>query len=76
MAKGNTNPIQGRMAKKKRQRTGDLPALQRKLWLALLHAEDVLGRSPSGGSRYLACNSASGARGIFVRPTTESSVWT
>jgi hypothetical protein len=38
----NPNPLQARMAQKKRQRTGNLPALLRKMWVAVLHAEDVL----------------------------------
>ncbi len=42
MANPNPDPLKARMAKKRKGRTGDLPALRRKLWVALLHAEDVL----------------------------------
>jgi hypothetical protein len=38
----NINPYRARMAKKSRRKPGDLPALARQLWGAVLHAEEVL----------------------------------
>ena len=67
MAKGNTNPIQGRMAKKKRQRTGGLPALQRKLWIALLHAEDVLDQAEEAELRLKAIHALSQCAGQYAK---------
>jgi hypothetical protein len=42
MANPNANPTKARMAKKSNRKPGDLQALQRKLWGAILHAEEVL----------------------------------
>jgi|TARA_B100000315_G_C14054608_1_gene353440 hypothetical protein len=38
----NPNPVEARRVKKSRRKPGDLPALQRKLWGAILHAENTL----------------------------------
>ncbi len=51
MSKGNPNadPTKARMAKKFQRKPGNLPALQRKLWGAILHAEEVLEQACQDG---------------------------
>ena len=38
----NPNPTKARLAKKSARKPGNLQALQRKLWGAIVHAEEVL----------------------------------
>ncbi len=69
MAKGNphANPTRARMAKKKRQQTGNLKALQRKLWVALLHAEDVLEQAEQAELRLKAVHALSQCAGQYAK---------
>ncbi len=67
MSNPNANPLQARMAKKKRQRTGDLPALQRKVWTALLHAEDVLEEAAESELRLKAIHALSQCAGQYAK---------
>ncbi len=69
MAKGNphADPTRARMGKKKRQRTGDLHALQRKLWIALLHAEDVLEQAEEPELRLKSIHAFSQCAGQYAK---------
>ncbi len=67
MANPNADPMKARMAKKKRQRTGDLPALRRKLWVALLHVEDVLEQSQEPELRLKAIHAFSQCAGQYAK---------
>jgi hypothetical protein len=38
----NPDPYRARLTRKRRRKTGDLPALQRKLWGAICEADDLI----------------------------------
>jgi hypothetical protein len=59
--------VSARMAKKKRQRTGDLPALQRMVWIALLHAQDVLEQAEESELRLKAIHALSQCAGQYAK---------
>jgi hypothetical protein len=67
MANPHADPLKARMAKKKRQRTGTLPDLQRKLWLALLHAEDILEHAGAPEVRLRAVHAVSQCAGQYAK---------
>ncbi len=67
MSNPNANPLKARMAKKKRQRTGDLMALQRKVWTALLHAEDCLEQAEEPELRLKAIHALSQCAGQYAK---------
>lgn len=66
-APNNPQTLKARMAKKKRQRTGDLKALQRKVWTALLHAEDVLEDAAEPELRLKAIHALSQCAGQYAK---------
>jgi hypothetical protein len=66
-APNNPQTIQARMAKKKRQRTGDLKALQRKVWVALMYAEDVLEEATETELRLKAIHALSQCAGQYAK---------
>jgi hypothetical protein len=59
--------LSARMAKKRRQRVGDLPALQRMVWIALLHAQDVLERAEDAELRLKAIHALSQCAGQYAK---------
>jgi hypothetical protein len=67
VANPHPDALKARMAKKCRQRTGDLPALQRKLWRALLHAEDVLEQAEAPELRLRAVHAVSQCAGQYAK---------
>ncbi len=67
MANPNPDPLKARMGKKKRQRTGDLQAIRRKLWIAILHAEDTLEQAEEPELRLKAVHALSQCCGQYSK---------
>ena len=63
----NSNPHQGRLARKRRRKPGDLQAVQRLLWTALLEAESVLLDAEDSDQRLRAVHAVSQASGQYVK---------
>lgn len=67
MANPHANSLQSRMSKKRRQRAGDFTLLKRKLWVALLHAEDVLDEAIEPDLRLKAMHALSQCAGQYAK---------
>ena len=63
----NPETLSARMAKKRRQRTGDLQAIRRKLWIAILHAEDTLEQAEESELRLKAVHALSQCCGQYSK---------
>jgi hypothetical protein len=63
----NPNPHRARLARKSARKPGDLRGLQRKLWGAILHCEDVLEAADTPELRLRAIHAMSQATGAYVR---------
>jgi hypothetical protein len=63
----NPSPTQARLAKKSARKPGDLRAIQRKLWGAVLHAEEVMERAVEDEVRLRAIHALSQACGQYAK---------
>jgi hypothetical protein len=63
----NHNPLPARLAKKARRKPGDLPALLKKLWGAVLHAETVMETAEDAELRLKAIHALSQCSGQYAK---------
>ncbi len=59
--------LSARMARKRRQHSGDLQAIRRKLWMAILHAEDTLEQAEEPELRLKAVHALSQCCGQYIK---------
>ena len=59
--------LSARMARKRRQHTGDLQAIRRKLWMAILHAEDTLEQAEEPELRLKSVHALSQCCGQYIK---------
>jgi hypothetical protein len=63
----NPNPLQGRLTRKQMRKPGDLAALTRVLWRAILEAQEIMDRAETDELRLRAIHAIGQTAGTYTR---------